>query len=146
MKTLITLIMLGTLVACSKPEAPAPQESAATPQPTGLAAIPGPDPSKYPSFHNLKEWKNPYLVVREGGIGFVDSANSEVRILKPEEVPALLNSLPETAWPYGRVVMVGQVKPEDPSNDTKAQLRKNRGLLVGTLRDLKVLIYEAPQD
>ena len=61
-------------------------------------------------------------------------------------MPALLNSLPDTAWPYGRVVMVGQAKPEDPSDDTKAQLRKNRGLLAGTLRELKVLIYEAPQD
>ena len=30
-------------------------------------------------------WKNPYLVVREDGIGFLDLSNREIHILKVEE-------------------------------------------------------------
>src|ERR1700730_11914304 len=62
-------LLLGALVACSKPPQP---ETTETPQPTGLESIPAPDPSKYPNFSDLTGWKNPYLVVREDGIGFVD--------------------------------------------------------------------------
>jgi hypothetical protein len=40
--------------------------------------------------------------------------------------------------------MVGQVDPPNPTEETKAQLRKNRGLLMGTLKESKVQVYEAP--
>jgi len=141
LRTLVLLILLGALLACSKPPA---QPAAETERPSALAAIPEPDPSRYPNWHNLKDWKNPYLVVREDGIGLLDTANSEIHILKPEEVPAALIALPDTAWPYGRVVLVAEAMPKNASEQTKSDLRKNRGLLVGTLKDLKVLIYEAP--
>src|SRR6202030_1063766 len=66
------LVLLGALVGCSNPPQP---ETAETPQPTGLESIPAPDPSKYPNFSDMTAWKNPYLVVREDGIGFVDLSN-----------------------------------------------------------------------
>ena len=144
MRTLVTLILLGTLAACSKPEAPAPQATAEAPQPTGLERIPDPDPTTYPKFHDMTEWKNPQLVVREDGIGLVDLENREIHVLKPEQVPAELVSLPESAWPYGRVVLVTQAAPADASEQTKIRLRENRGLLVGTLKELQVQIHEAP--
>jgi hypothetical protein len=34
--------------------------------------------------------------------------------------------------------------PKDASEQTKARLRENRGLLVGTLKELQVQVYEAP--
>jgi len=132
-RTIITFILLGALVACSKP-----------PQPTGLESIPPPDPSKYPSVSDMTNWQNPYLVVREDGIGFVDLSNREVHILKPEEIPAELVSLPSSAWPYGRVVLVAQAVPKNPTEQTKAELRKNRALLLGTLKELDVQFREAP--
>ena len=136
------LMLLGALVACSKP-APTPTEE--TPRrETGLGAIPMADPAKYPALSKLSGWQNPYLVVREDGIGFVDLSNREVHILKVEEIPAELVSLPSSAWPYGRVVMVAQAVPKDPSEQTKAELRKNRALLLGTLKDLDVQYREAP--
>jgi len=144
LRTLISLILLGTLVACSKPEAPAPQTSEETPPPTGLERIPDPDPTKYPKFHDMTDWKNPQLVVREDGIGLVDLENHEVHILKLEQVPAELVSLPESAWPYGRVVLLSQAAPSDASEQTKIRLRENRGLLVGTLKELQIQIREAP--
>ncbi|MFY9842510.1 MAG: hypothetical protein WA718_21230 [Terriglobales bacterium] len=136
------LLLLGALVACSKP-APTPTEETARKE-TGLEALPMPDPAKYPALSKMSGWQNPYLVVREDGIGFVDLSNREVHILKVEEIPAELVSLPSSAWPYGRVVLVAQAVPKDPSEQTKAQLRKNRALLLGTLKELDVQYREAP--
>jgi hypothetical protein len=135
------LVLLGVLVGCSKPPQP---ETAETPQPTGLESIPAPDPSKYPNFSDMTAWKNPYLVVREDGIGFVDLSNREIHVLKQEEIPAELVALPSSAWPYGRVVLVAQAAPQNPSEQTKADLRKNRALLLGTLKELDVQVREAP--
>ncbi len=139
--TIITFILLGAVVGCSKP----PQTSTTEkPQPTGLESIPLPDPSKYPPFRNMSGWQNPYLIVREDGIGFVDRSNREIHVLKPEEIPAELVSLPSSAWPYGRVVLVAQTVPKDPTEQTKTELRKNRALLLGTLKELDVQFREAP--
>jgi hypothetical protein len=140
-RNLVSFILLGALVACSKPaETPATE----TPQPTGLESIPAPDPAKYPPISKMSGWQNPYLIVREDGIGFVDLSNREVHILKVEEIPAELVSLPSSAWPYGRVVMVAQAVPKNPTDQTKAELRKNRALLLGTLKELDVQFQEAP--
>ena len=138
---LVTFMLLGALVACSKPPQP---EATATRQPTGLESIPTPDPSKYPPFGRMSGWQNPYLIVREDGIGFVDLSNREIHVLKPEEIPAELVSLPSSAWPYGRIVLVAQAVPKNPTGQTKADLRKNRALLLGTLRELDVQFREAP--
>ena len=81
--------------------------------------IPNADPSKYPHFGDMRGWKNPYFVVRDDGIGFVDLSNREVRILKPEEIPAELVSLPSDAWPYGRVVLIAEAVPKTPRTRQK---------------------------
>ena len=141
---LISFTLLAPLVACSKPPETAPSATTEAPKTTGLESIADPDPSKYPPFLDMSGWKNPYFVVRDDGIGFVDLSNREVRILKPEEVPAELVSLPSSAWPYGRVVLVTEAKPKIPSDQAKAEVRKNRGLLAGTLKELDVQIKEVP--
>jgi len=129
---------------CSKPPQPVQPAAAETTKTTGLESIPPPDPRKYPDFANMSGWKNPYFVVRDDGIGRVDLSNHEVHILEPEQIPAELVSLGSDAWPYGRVVLVAEAKPKDANDRTKAEIRKNRGLLVGTLKELDVAIQEAP--
>jgi hypothetical protein len=143
-KLLVTFALLGALAACSKPTPPAPAAESGPPQPTGLESIPAPDPSKYPSIADMSRWKNPYLVVREDGIGIVDLSNREIHMLKPEEIPAELATLPLSAWPYGRVVLVAQAVPKNPSAETKTRLRENRALLLGTLKELDVQYRETP--
>jgi hypothetical protein len=138
---MIAVILLAALTGCSK-SAPVPEAETRTP--TGLEAIPAPDPAKYPPLRNMGSWQNPYLVVRADGIGFVDMSNRELHILKLEEIPAELVSLPSSAWPYGRVVLMTQAVPKDASDQTKADLRKNRALLIGTLKELDVQFQEAP--
>ena len=140
-RKLVTFILLAALAACSKPPQP---EAAKAPQPTGLESIPEPDPAKYPRLSNMSGWKNPYFIVRADGIGFVDLSNREVHVLTLEEIPAELAALPSSAWPYGRVVLVAQAVPKNPSAETKAELRKNRALLLGTLKELDVQFREAP--
>ena len=140
----VILVFLVLLTACSKPPESAPVVAPATPTSTGLERIAPPDRSKYPKFENMREWKNPYFVVRDDGIGFVDLANHEVHILTPEQIPAELVSLPSSAWPYGRVVLVTEATPKLPSDQAKAEVRKNRGLLAGTLKELDVEIREFP--
>jgi hypothetical protein len=136
-------LLMASFLACTKPPQPEPQQQ--TPhQQTGLESIPAPDPKKYPPFSKLSGWQNPYFVVREDGIGFVDLSNREIHILKIEEIPAELASLSSSAWPYGRVVLVAQAIPKDASDQTKATLRANRALLLGTLKDLDVQYQEAP--
>jgi hypothetical protein len=135
---------LALLVACSKPPDAASTVAPATPTSTGLERIAPPDRSKYPKFQNMSDWKNPYFVVRDDGIGFVDLANHEVHILTPEQIPAELASLPFDAWPYGRVVLVTEAVPKIPTDQAKAEVRKNRALLAGTLKELDVEIREFP--
>ena len=139
--SLAALALFGVLVGCSKPpETPVVEMQG----PNGLETIPLPDPSKYPPLSNMGGWKNPYFVVRDDGIGIVDLSNREIRILKPEEIPAELASLGSDAWPYGRVVLIAQAVPKNPSDQTKVDLRKNRALLLGTLKQLDVQFREAP--
>ena len=139
-QTLVAFILVVTLVACSKPQPPEPTETHVS----GLESIPAADPTKYPPFSNMSGWKNPYLIVRDDGIGFLDLANREIHLLKPEEVQAELVTLPSSAWPYGRVVLVTEAVPKAPSEQTKEDVRKNRALLLGTLKDLDVQYREVP--
>ena len=143
-RILLSLILLAALAACSKMPDSASSAASEAPKRASLASIPAPDPSKYPTARSMSNWQNPYLVVREDGIGLVDLSNHVVRILKPDQVPAELVSLPSSAWPYGRIVLVAEAAPKNPTDQAKAEVRKNRGLLAGTLRELDVQIREVP--
>ena len=142
-KTIFAVILLTCLVACSKPQ-PQQPEAVEVPKTTGLERIPAADRSKYPHLSDLGSWKNPNLVVREDGIGIVDLTNREIHILTQEQIPAELATLPLSAWPYGRAVLITQAVPKDLTPETKADLRKNRALLLGTLKELDVQYFEAP--
>jgi hypothetical protein len=138
---LVPFILLGALVACSKAAQPEPTQAS---QSARIESIPAPDPSKYPVVRDMVHWQNPYLVVREDGIGLVDLGNREIHMLKPEQIPGKLASLPSSAWPYGRVVLVAEAVPKDPTEQTKADVRKNRALLLGTLKEMDVHYRETP--
>jgi hypothetical protein len=104
-----------------------------------LQAIAPADPAKYRRITNMKEWQNPYLVLRADGVALVDLSNNEERILRPDEVPDALAKLPASAWPYGRVVAVQENSVHGGTQDA-VSLRRNRGILLGTLESMHVLI------
>src|SRR5438132_7649987 len=70
--------------------------------------IPKPDPKKYHSVQDAKDWKNPYLVVRRDGIEIV-GMTPVGRAITVESVPGVLERLPASAWPYGLVVAVQDI-------------------------------------
>lgn len=94
--------------------------------------IPKPDPEKYHNIRirNSKDWKNPYLVVLPDGIEVLGVTQAGHPIAT-ESVAGVLETLPDSAWPYGLVVAVqdnGIVSQEDA-----ARIQANRIKLVELL-------------
>jgi hypothetical protein len=108
-----------------------------------IQAIPAADPARYRTKQEMKNWHNPYLVVRTDGVGLVDLANNEEHILKPDELLPALAKLPLSAWPDGRVVMITEQGIRSGPNDD-ALIRKNRAIVAGTLESVHVLINWVP--
>jgi hypothetical protein len=133
---------LALLASCSKPPR-APEETAAISPEIRIQQIPAADPEKYRNVHDYKEWKNPYLVIRKDGVALLDVSNNEQRLVKPEDLPEVLSQLPLTAWPYGRAVAVGQNGVLSSAADA-VLIRKNRGIVLGTLESLHILVPFMP--
>jgi len=136
---LCALAISLSLAACSR-NAPPPPDAA-----TLLQKVPASDSGKYPHLRQVKNWSNPYLVIRPDGIGLVTSiAAHEERILKPDEVLDVLAQLPPSAWPYGRVVAILVDTRPTSSEQDKIAIRRNRGIVAGELQGAHVAIEWEP--
>jgi hypothetical protein len=139
--SLTTVVVL--LVSCSsapKADDPAAQEASAAAR---ILAIPPAQPGKNRGMIDMKNWRNPYLIVKADGVALLDTDNHEEHLLKPEELTQALARLPASAWPYGRVVVVTENGVVGQQEDM-VQIRKNRALVAGTLESLHVLINWVP--
>jgi hypothetical protein len=138
-----TIVALPTLVlsSCSAPGGPdrAALEASAT---TRILMIPTTSPEKCRGMIDKKGWRNPYLIIKTGGVALLDPDNHEERLLKPEELTQALGNLPPSAWPYGRVVAVTENSVRAPGDGVL--IRKNRALVAGTLESLHVLMNWIP--
>jgi len=129
----------GLLAGCDS--SAKPQEPGANPA-AQLQAIPAPDSGKYANLRDMRGWQNPYLIIRKDGIALLDPADSLEIILKPDEVLTRLAQLPPAAWPYGRVVAVRENSAQNA--DDGVAIRRNRGLLAGSLDEAHVSIRWVP--
>jgi hypothetical protein len=105
--------------------------------------IPGPDPKKYQGIRDAKDWRNPYLIVRPDGIevvGVTDGGSP----MTVDAVTAVLERLPDSAWPYGLVVAI-QGNGRAVSESDRSRIETNRNLLLGRLNDLGVIVGFWPQ-
>lgn len=136
---LFSLILACGLSACSRSKAPDPVATAEA----RIHAIPAANPDKYRGMKDYKGWRNPYLIVRNNGVWLLDVADNEERLVKSDELTLVLAGLPDTAWPYGRVVAV-QESAVKGSPDDEAAFRKNKGIVAGTLQGLQVVINWIP--
>ena len=138
----VTLLAVGIVVlnSCAKPPSAPTQASPMV----KIESLPPADPQKVSGVHKMKDWRNPYLIVRTDGVALLDVSNNEQKLLTTDQLLSALGDLPRSAWPYGRVVAVA----ENPvtSEADRAQLRKNRGLVAGTLQSLQVLINWVPSN
>ena len=136
---ILALALSVLLAACST------EQSAAKPADpeTILGALATPDPAQYDRIQEMKQWRNPYLIVRADGIALYDSADSAEIILKPQEVVPQLAKLPASNWPYGRVVAATEARNQASERDGIA-VRRNRGIVGGLLERAHVAIKWVP--
>ena len=134
------VILLGiSLVGCSSredaPKPPAPE--------VVLQAIPAADPAKFERIHDMKTWRNPYLIVRQDGVALLDAADNAEIILKPAELLPALAALPASNWPLGRVVAATE-SSHAVSEQDHVEIRRNKGIMGGMLKAANVAIKWVP--
>ena len=138
MRLLLILLFGLTLVACSQQngaQAPAPE--------VVLQAIPAADSAKIERIHDMKTWRNPYLIVRPDGVALLDVADSAEIRLKPAELLPALAALPAANWPYGRVVAATENSAKASDQDAIA-LRRNKGIVGGILEGAHIAVKWVP--
>lgn len=121
--------------------------------------IPPPAKSRYLAVRSLTSWENPYITVQGAmltlHVTLADANTSDLGvggILRPvgarrqdlnirtADLPVALNSVPQTAWPYGRVVAVEEA--HDVPSAARPQVRRNMETAMQLLNDLGVVVYE----
>ncbi len=135
-----SILLLGmSLVACSS------QQNAVTePDPSALLqALPPADAAQYEHVQDMKNWRNPYLIVRTDGVALFDTADRAEIILKPDDLLAALARLPASNWPYGRVVAAAENGVRASEQDGVA-IRRNKGIVGGMLEGAHIAIRWVP--
>ncbi len=161
-------LMAGLLAGCSRstplPDTATPsastQQRAQTEQiREQLDLIPPPSKNRYMAVHSLSAWENPYITVQDGmltlHVTIADANPSDLGaggILRPvaarrqdlnirtSDLGTALNAVPQTAWPYGRVVAVEEAHDTPPS--ARPQMRRNMEAAMQSLSDLGIVVYE----
>jgi hypothetical protein len=100
--------------------------------PSLSSRIPKPDPNKYQVIRDGKDWQNPYLVVRPEGIE-IYRITPPAQGVPVESVLDILEHLPDSAWPYGLVVVVSDVGVLSSRKDVP-RINANRSKLMKTLK------------
>jgi hypothetical protein len=126
---------------------------------TEVAQIPLPSKSRYLAVKSLTAWENPYLTVQGNmvtlHVTMADANTSDLGVgglLRPvgarrqdlnvrtTDLASAINAVPQTAWPYGRVVAVEEAH-NIPLAD-RPQVRRNEEAAMKTLNDIGVVVYE----
>jgi hypothetical protein len=94
------------------------------------------------SFVCHEDWKNPYLIVRRDGIEIAGITPVGLAIAV-ESVPRVLERLPDSAWPYGLIVVVHDIGILSGKTDL-ACIEVNRTKLLNLLKELGVAVDRWP--
>ncbi len=124
-----------------------------------LELIPLPSKARFMAVKSLTSWENPYITVQGGMLTLhvlVADANTsglgEGGLLRPvgarrqdlnirgSDLPKALDAIPQTAWPYGRVMALEEAH-NIPVN-ARPEVRRNLEATIKTLNDLGVVVYE----
>ena len=124
-----------------------------------LEVIPPPSKAQYMAVKSLTLWQNPYVTVQGGMVTLhvvlADANTSPLGqggLLRPMgarrrdlnvrigELSAALNAVPQSSWPYGRVVAVEEAH-EVPVK-ARPEVRRNMETVVKTLNNLGIVVYD----
>jgi hypothetical protein len=139
LRALWLLVLVCLMAGCNKEpasEIPDPQ--------TILQAIPPADSATYGKIRDMKNWRNPYLIVRTDGVALFDVADNAEIILKPDQLLPALAKLPASNWPYGRVVAAAEARAQGASEQDKIAIRRNKGIVGGLLQGAHIAVDWVP--
>lgn len=124
-----------------------------------LETIPPPSKTRFMSVKTLTSWENPYLTVQDsmltlhvmladantsglgqGGMLRPVGARRQDLTIRVGELAEALNAVPQSAWPYGRVIAIEEAHNAPAS--VRPQIRRNIESVMKTLSDLGVVVYE----
>jgi len=124
-----------------------------------LTLIPPPSKSRYMAVHSLSSWENPYLTVQQnmatlhvtgadanpsaigtGGMLRPEGARRQDVVIRMSDLPKALSALPESSWPYGRVIAVEEA--HNTPQSARPAVRRTVESTLKTLGDLGVVVYE----
>ncbi len=124
-----------------------------------LESIPPPSKGRYMAVHSFDNWQNPYITVQPsmvtihvlradantsdlgvGGMLRPVGARREDVSVSPDKLADAMSSIPQTAWPYGRVVAVEEAHKTPQKQEPV--VRRNMEATVGTLNDLGIVAYD----
>ena len=143
----------------NSPQAGAEQRAIVNTEREELNMIPPPAKSRYMAIRNFDSWENPYLTIQPGmlelHILLGDQNPSPVGaggMLRPvgarrqelnisfDKLGEAIASVPQSAWPYGRVVAIEEAHKTPAS--AEPTVRRNMEAVIGKLSDLGVLVYD----
>lgn len=126
-----------------------------------LDAIPLPSKNAYMGIHTRQSWTNPFLIVSKStvslsilypdygpahapGDSFLRPVAARRRVLelRLSDLPEALVAVPQTTWPFGRVVAVEEDPTAAPAD--RPQVRRNLEAAEQVLSDLGVVAYDWP--
>ncbi len=109
--------------------------------------------------NDMAAWQNPSLTVQENmvtlhvlmpdanpsdlGKGTMlrpEGARKQVLNLALDNLPEAINSIPQEAWPYGRVIAIEEA--HDAPASARLQLRRNIERAVDTLQNIGIVVDE----
>ncbi len=126
-----------------------------------LELIPPPSKNRYMAVHSFDSWENPYITVQPGmltihilladanptpyGAGGmlrpIGARRQDVNV-SPEKLGEAMSSIPQSSWPYGRVVAVEEA--HNTPKTVEPVVRRRMETTVGTLNDLGIVAYDLP--
>ena len=164
--SLTALPLAFSLSGChSKPfttnatEVRAEQQAIEASQRQQLELIPPPSKSRFMAIHTDDSWENPSITVEPamlelrilledanpspigaGGMLRPIAARQQELNISMDKLDEAVSSVPQNAWPYGRVVAL-----EEPAKTPPAelpQIRRNMESAIRKLNDLGVVVYD----
>ncbi len=140
-------------------QAKADQQAVLQSQREQLDQIPPPSKSRYMAIHSFDSWQNPYLTVQAGmlelhitlgdanptpiGVGGImrpiAARQQEVNI-SLDSLGEAVTSVPQSAWPYGRVVAIEEAHKTPAS--AEPAVRRNMEATINRLNDLGIVVYD----
>jgi hypothetical protein len=124
-----------------------------------LEMIPPPAKSRYMAIRSFNSWENPYLVVQggmlelhvtvadanttslgAGGMFRPVAARRQELNISLDKLGEAMSAIPESAWPYGRVVAIEEARKTPAS--AEPNVRRHMEVTIATLNNLGIVVYD----